>query len=117
MASGTAVAARFGRRAASLEGADRAAAVALVAFYLGAGVRSLVYALAPERIVVGGGLSAMPGLLSAARAELVAQLQGYPGLDEHQQESFLVPAALGDMAGPAGSLILAENAAASSRSQ
>jgi fructokinase len=112
MASGTAVAARFGRRAESLEGADRAAAVALVAFYLGAGIRSLVYALAPERIVVGGGLSAMPGLLSAARAELVAQLHGYPGLDEHQQESFLVPAALGGMAGPAGSLILAENAAA-----
>ena len=61
MASGTAVAARFGRRAEALEGADRDAAISIIAFYLAVGVRSLVYALSPERIVVGGGLSAMPG--------------------------------------------------------
>ncbi len=112
MASGPAVAARFGRRAETLDGADLAAATALVAFYLAAGVRSLVYAVAPERIVVGGGLAAMPGLAEAARVELAVQLAGYPGLSEHLQATFLVPAALGSMAGPAGTLILAEAAAA-----
>jgi fructokinase len=111
MASGPTIEARFGRRAETLDGADRAAATALVAFYLAAGVCSLVYALAPERIVVGGGLSAIPGLVDAARSELVAQLAGYPGLPEHRRETFLVTAALGGLAGPTGTLILAEAAA------
>jgi fructokinase len=111
MASGPTIAARFGRRAETLEGADRAAAAALVAFYLAAGVRSLAYALAPERIVVGGGLSAMPGLFDAARSELAKQLADYPGLPEHREEAFLVTAALGGMAGPVGTLVLAEDAA------
>jgi fructokinase len=111
MASGPTIAARFGHRAETLEGADRAAAAALVAFYVAAGVRSLVYALAPERIVVGGGLSAIPGLFDAARSELAVQLAGYPGLPEHREETFLVAAALGGMAGPAGTLILAEDSA------
>jgi fructokinase len=112
MASGPAIAARFGRRAETLAGVDLAAAAALVAFYVAAGVRSLVYALAPERIVVGGGLSAIPGMVEAARSELAAQLAGYPGLPEHGADNFLVPAHLGGMAGPAGTLILAEAAAA-----
>jgi fructokinase len=111
MASGPAIGARFGRRAEHLDGADRAAAAELVGFYLAAGVRSITYALAPERFVVGGGLSAMPGMLDAARAELRLQLNGYPGLTEHTTAAFLVAAELGGVAGPAGTLILAERAA------
>lgn len=113
MASGPAVEARFGRRAETLRGADLAAAVSLVAFYLAAGISSLIYTLAPEQIIVGGGLSAIPGLLTLARAELVDQLHGYPGLMEHGGAAFLVPAALGLMAGPAGALMLAQRAATS----
>ena len=111
LASGPAVEARFGRRAEHLEGPDRAAAATLVGFYLAAGVRSIVYALAPERVVVGGGLSAMPGAVDAARAELAGQLNGYPGLTEHAEPAFLVAAQLGERAGPAGTFILAEEAA------
>jgi fructokinase len=111
LASGPAVGARFGRRAEQLEGADQAAAAELVGFYLAAGVRSITYALAPERVVVGGGLAAMPGVMAAARAELRVQLNGYPGLTEHAEPGFLVGAALGSNAGPAGTLILAERAA------
>jgi fructokinase len=111
MASGPAVEARFGRRAETLSGADRVEAVELVAFYLAAGIRSLVYALAPERIVIGGGLGSMPGLVSAAVASLVEQLAGYPGLPEYADDRFIVQAALGGMAGPAGTLILAEDVA------
>jgi fructokinase len=113
MASGPAVQARFSRRAETLRGPDLAAAVSLVAFYLAAGISSLIYALAPERIIVGGGLSAMPGLLARARAELMDQLHGYPGLLEHEGAAFLVPPALGAMAGAAGALILAQRAATS----
>jgi fructokinase len=112
MASGPAVAARFGRRAETLDGTDRVVAVALVAWYLAAGMSSLVHALAPERIIVGGGLGSMPGLLAATRRELEARLGGYPGLPEHADRGFVVPAGLGGMAGPFGSLIIAERAAA-----
>ncbi|HEY5435496.1 MAG TPA: ROK family protein [Candidatus Limnocylindrales bacterium] len=112
MASGPAVATRFGRRAEELDGTEREAAVALVAWYLAAGVSSIVYALAPERIVVGGGLGSMPGLVPATRAALADRLGGYPGLPEHADHHFVVPAGLGGMAGPLGSLVIAERAAA-----
>jgi fructokinase len=110
MASGPAIAARFGDRAEHLDEADRMAAAALVGFYLAAGVRSIIYALAPERIVVGGGLSALPGVAEAARTELHRQLAGYPGLPEHDEADFITLALLGSQAGPAGTLILAEKA-------
>lgn len=112
LASGPAVAARFGRRAEHLEGAERDTAVELVGFYLAAGARTLAYALAPERFVVGGGLGLMKGVVEAARTELRRQLGGYPGLPEHVADAFLVPAELGALAGPTGALILAEQAAA-----
>ena len=110
MASGPAIAARFGRRAEQLDEVDRAAAAELVGFYVAAGVRSIIYTLAPERIVVGGGLSALPGVAAAARAELQRQLAGYPGLPEHAEPDFITLALLGPQAGPAGTLILAEQA-------
>lgn len=112
MGSGPAIGARFGHRAEDLAGVDRERAVDLAAFYLAAGVRSLTYALAPERVVVGGGLSTMPGLLERARSFLDDQLAGYPGLPEHASPDYLVPAGLGGMAGPAGTLALAEAALA-----
>ena len=111
MACGPAIAARFGARAEELGAREQAEAVALVAHYLAAGCRALVYSLAPQRIIVGGGLSMLPGLLERTRAELIAQLGGYPDLPEHAAEGFLVPAQLGTWAGPAGTLILAEQAA------
>jgi fructokinase len=110
MASGTAIAARFGRAADTLVAGDRDEARALVAFYLAAGIRSLVYVLAPERVVVGGGLGSMAGLVETTRQELAAGLAGYPGLPEHRDATFVTPAGLGGMAGPAGTLILAEQA-------
>ena len=74
---------------------------------------TIVYTLAPERIVIGGGASGMPGLFPLLRRELATALGGYPGLPEHGDDDFVVPAALGQMAGPAGALILAEHAALS----
>jgi fructokinase len=110
MASGSAIGARFGRPAQFLDETEREAATQLAGFYLAAGIRSIIYALAPERVVVGGGLSEMPGVLATARAELRDQLKGYPSLPEHGAEDFIVPAYLGGMAGPSGTLILAEQA-------
>jgi fructokinase len=110
LASGPAVGRRFGRRAELLEGADQAAAAALVGFYLAAVARALISVMAPQRIVVGGGLAGLPGLFEATRTELPRQLAGYPGLPEHAATDFIVPAGLGGMAGPCGALLLARRA-------
>lgn len=110
MAAGPSVAARWGRSAAELEGADLDTAVEIEAFYLAEGLRNIVYALAPERIIVGGGVSKMPGIFPKVREALRRSLAGYPGLPEHDDASFVVPPGLGDDAGIAGALVLAENA-------
>jgi fructokinase len=51
MASGTAIAARWGRPAEQLDGEELRAATRLEAAYLAAGLRNIVYSLAPQRIV------------------------------------------------------------------
>lgn len=107
-ACGPALAGRFGRPPEALTGADLAAAVRLEAAYLALGLRALVYALAPERIVLGGGVPELPGLLEATRAELVRSLGDYPGLAEHKSEDFLVRPGLGGRAGVLGALVVAE---------
>ncbi len=110
MASGPAIAARWGAPAEELEGVRLGQAVDLEAAYLASGIRTLVYALAPERIVIGGGVVGLTGLLPRVRAHLARELGGYPGLGEHAAEAFVQAAGLGRMAGPRGALFLAESA-------
>jgi len=115
MAAGPTIEDRFGVRAERLEGDDVAQAVEWEAGYLASGIRNMVYILAPERVVIGGGVAELPGLFPALRRKLAASLAGYPGLPEHESDDFVVPAALGGMAGPLGSLVLAEQALPASR--
>ncbi len=110
MASGPALRKRFGRPAEELTGTELGRAVEIVAGYLAAGIRGLVYTLAPRRVVVGGGVANLPGLFPVLRRRLVRELAGYPGLPEHASAGFVVPAALGGRAGPLGALVLAEQA-------
>lgn len=109
MASGTAIAARWGRPAEQLDGEELQAATRLQAAYLAAGLRNIVYSLAPQRIVIGGSVTGLPGLFPLVRANLSEALVRYPGLPEHDAGDFIVPAALGPLAGPVGALVLAEN--------
>jgi fructokinase len=106
MASGPAIAARWGRPGQDL-GDLTARAVDLEARYLASGFRSLVYTLAPERIIVGGGVSELPGLLDRVRAYLLEDMNGYALQPEHQSE-FVVPPGLGSNAGLAGAMALAQ---------
>jgi len=110
MASGPAIEDRFGRVATALNHAESEEALRLVAFYLGQGLRNIVYMVAPDRIVIGGGVSHLPGFHSAVSTELAEQLAGYPGLSEHESGDFVVAPKLGDLSGLAGGLILAEHA-------
>ena len=111
MMSGPAMAARFGRRAEELEGDDVAEAAELASWYLATAIRGIVYTIAPERVVLGGGLSQLPGLVARTRRAFARQVMSYPALVEHQDARFVVAAGLGQDAGPAGALVLAEQAA------
>jgi fructokinase len=110
MAAGGTLLARFGRPGEQLDGADLRQAVEWEAGYLAAGLRTIVYTLAPERVVIGGSVAELPGLFPLLRTKLVDTLAGYGALPEHSAEEFVAPAGLGGMAGPAGALVLAENA-------
>ena len=108
MVAGPALEDRFGSPAEALEGSDRDHAVRLAGWYVAAGLRSIVYTLAPQRIILGGGVATLSGLIPEVRRRLAEFLGGYPGLPEHGSVDFVVPAGLGAMAGPAGALVLAE---------
>jgi fructokinase len=107
LASGPAIEARFGLPGDQLTEADLEQALRLETFYLGQMMRNLVYTLAPEKVIMGGGVASMPGLLDAVSESLGEELGGYPGLEEHGP-GFVVPPGLGPLSGLAGGLALAE---------
>lgn len=106
MASGPALADRYGPHGEWDEDAIR-----LASFYLAQGLRDIVYVLAPQRVIVGGGVSRMEGFHDGLQDALVQELAGYPGLSEHGAY-FVVPPGLGGLSGLAGGLVLAESALA-----
>jgi fructokinase len=109
LASGTALRARWGRPGEELTDPE---VWDLEAEYLALGLMNVVLVLAAERIVVGGGVGLVPGLLPRVRTRLREVLAGYldvpqlgPGLD-----AYLVPPALGPRAGIVGAIELARAA-------
>ena len=108
MASGPAIQDRWREDPSRLTGDVLAKAIELEAHYIAEGLRNIVYTLAPQRIIVGGGVSKMEGLFPAIRSSLAGSLAGYPGLPEHSADDFVVPPGLGDHSGIAGGFALAE---------
>lgn len=111
LAAGPAIAARAGAPAESL--ARDHPVWHDVAAELGELFAVLVTTLSPQRIVVGGGVGyGQRWLLPSAAAAMSTALGGYvAALEGVDLASFVVPAALGDDAGPLGVLALAEAAA------
>jgi len=107
MASGPAIEGRWGRPAEDL-GDALDEAVRLEAAYLAAGLRNVVYILAPERIILGGGVSNLPGLVDGVGGALVEQMHGYATLPEHRS-GYVVPPGLGSDSGIAGGFALARS--------
>jgi fructokinase len=104
MASGPALEDRFGELG-SWGTAD--APLQISTFYVAQGLRNLIYTMAPQRIIVGGGVSKIPGFHPRLRSALVETLSGYPGLEQHRSDDYVVAPALGDLSGLAGGLVLA----------
>lgn len=110
LACGPAIEDRWGRPAHQL-GDVAEAATDMEAHYLASGISDLVYSIAPERVIVGGGVSKLPGIIPLVSHKLDELLGGYPGIPEHQSGDFIVRPSLGDDAGVAGALALAKRAA------
>lgn len=108
MASGTSMHARWGRPADEL-GADFDEAFEIETHYLAAGFRQLVYTLAPDVIVMGGGISHLRGIHVATNRKLVGLMAGYAVHPEHR-DGYVVPPRLGEDAGIVGALALAASA-------
>lgn len=114
LASGPAISERWGDEPRQLAPALARSAAQMEAFYVAEGLRTIVFTLAPERFIVGGGVSQIDGFHQDVRSALMKTLAGYPGLSEHESEDFVVAPGLGDRSGIAGGFVLADLALAAS---
>lgn len=109
--SGPALAARFSRHPADVSDDDPAWRPVIAD--LAELIAALLLAYSPQKIVLGGGVTLkQQHLIGGALAEVPSRLSGYLGdIDINALAAMVVPAALGDDAGPCGALVLAEEAA------
>ncbi len=113
LAAGPAIAERWGMPAQDLAGEELRRAVDLEAEYLSQMAAAVTYILSPARLIFGGGVMHLDGLLDVMRARLVDRLNGYldvPEITDHV-DSYVVSPALGDHAGVLGAIALADRAA------
>lgn len=106
MAAGPALEARFGRPE-TWPGNESVTETAI--HYLAQGVVDLVYTVAPERIVIGGGVSRLPSFHRRLRGQVESMLAGYP--DTPDLDLLISEPGLGDRSGLAGALLLAATGA------
>ncbi|AQR61113.1 fructokinase [Brevundimonas sp. LM2] len=111
LVSGPALAARHGRKGETLTSDDPLWDI--IAGYLAQMVAALSYTLAPERVILGGGVGTTVHLPGRVRAALRAELAGYlPHLDDDAALArYLQPPGLGDRSGVLGAIALARDAA------
>jgi fructokinase len=106
LASGSAIRARWG--AALSELPDDHPGHEIIAWYLGGLAANLTAVLAPDTIVMGGGVMETPGLIDRVRAAAAKADGGYRApADEWSQ--IIVPPGLGGRSGILGALALAQD--------
>jgi fructokinase len=108
LASGRAIEARWGRPPEELLDDDEV--WELEARYVALGLVCVICVLSPQRIVIGGGVGTVGGLLPRVRPQVVALLNGYlntvavgDGIAD-----YITPPALGPRSGVLGAIALAE---------
>jgi fructokinase len=111
MANGPAIEKRWGQRAETLP-VDHPA-WELEADYLAYGLASLVCALSPQRIIMGGGVMQQAHLFPLVRQKTQVLLNGYVQAPQVLEEidQYIVPPGLGSQSGMLGAIVLAEQAA------
>jgi fructokinase len=108
LASGRAIEARWGRPPEEL--VDNDDVWELEARYVALGLVCVICVLSPQRIVIGGGVGTVGGLLPRVRPQVVALMNGYvnsvavgDGIAD-----YITPPALGSRSGVLGAIALAE---------
>ncbi len=110
LAAGPALEARWKQRGETLS--PEHPAWALEAHYLALGLVSYICTLAPQRIILGGGVMQQEFLFPLIREKVQALLNGYvqvPAILEHIN-AYIIPPGLGKHAGVLGAIALAEQA-------
>ena len=112
LASGPAIAARFGKPLDEL--ADTSEAVDIIGYYLGQLATTCILLLSPERIIFGGGVMQHHALFPVIRRTVSQLINGYVGIGSTTAslQQLIVPPGLGERAGIAGALALAKQAEA-----
>lgn len=110
LASGVAIEKRWGQKAALLPLAH--AAWNLEAHYLSLGLVNLILTLAPQRIIIGGGVMEQKQLFPLIRAQVRERLEHYLDVPQitHEIDRYIVPPKLGSKAGLSGAFALAKQA-------
>ncbi len=111
LASGPAIEERWGERGETLP--PEHSAWELEAHYLALGLTNLILPLAPQRIVMGGGVMQQRHLFPIMRRKVQELLNGYVQVPQIMEkiDEYIVPAALGGRSGVLGAIGLAEWAA------
>lgn len=108
LASGTAVAKRWGVLPDSLPTGHEA--WRLETKYLASGVMNFILTLSPQKVIMGGGIMKVPGLLEGVRKTVKNLLNNYvnaPAINDKIDEYIVAPG-LGYMSGVLGAIALAE---------
>jgi len=115
LASGFAMEKRWKQKGVSLP--EDHPAWALEANYLATGLMNFILVLAPERIVIGGGVMEQKRLFPMVRQQLREKLNSYLGIPQitDNVEDYIVPPKLGGKAGILGSFALAKQALATQK--
>jgi fructokinase len=103
LASGTAIHTRYGKKGDELE--EMQAVWELEAYYLAQAIVNYILILAPEKIILGGGVMKQNILYPLIREEVAKLFNQYVNLDDFEQ--YIVPPALNDNQGVMGSMFLA----------
>lgn len=104
MASGPALESRFGPPSTW---AGNSSVLDVATHYLAQGLVSLTYTVAPERIIVGGGVSKLPGFHDRLRTKLAELMADYP--ETPDLDLLISPPGLYGMSALAGAVALAMN--------
>lgn len=117
LVSGPAIAARLARPGETIASDDPV--WDLIAAYLAQMAAALTYVLAPQRIVIGGGVGGQSALLERVRARMPTELGGYlEHLDDAGAiDDYIVHPGLGDRSGVLGAIALAADSLVNSPSK
>lgn len=107
LASGPSIEKRWGKKAIELK--EDSKVWELEAQYLSKALANFIMILAPERIILGGGVMHQEQLFPLIRKYVLEDIRGYYDISAmHDMDSYIVPASLHDNQGIMGAVRLAE---------